>query len=375
MANGIAMPRGGLRLALAVLAAWLGAAGAPDAHAALPAPVAAGTSAANIQLNANSKYVLVRWVARQTGTLRALHLRIQADGSSCLRNGRTGYGLGNGGTWRVTTHPVLADGRPDMLRTLSFTEVRPCTAGTAVVDVAQMVARIPTTIAVTKGVEYATVVRNTDLAAASNYTSANFLYTSTGIVGANGRNERSALSTDVFYGLDPREIVGYSTNYGATWLLPGGPYGLPGGRNFLPTYLQEYDAGKVLGQPYYYAGTASTAARTMVFPNVPRSWTIRELGAFTPTQGSGTLTLTVNGVRRAHVGVSGAGMLRVAIPALTVAAGQTVKVTATGLNIANIVADTAWGRLMGLHLATKPWYVENEPNFSHAAPVYALPAL
>jgi hypothetical protein len=29
---------------------------------------------------------------------------------------------------------------------------------------------------------------------------------------------------------------------------------------------------------------------------------------------------------------------------------------------------------MGLHLSTKPWYVENQTNFSHAAPIYALPA-
>ena len=48
--------------------------------------------------------------------------------------------------------------------------------------------------------------------------------------------------------------------------------------------------------------------------------------------------------------------------------------TASGLRIRNVVADTAWGRLMGMHLASTPWYVENETNFTHAAPVYALPA-
>ena len=357
-----------LAMALAVIVA------APSAASALPAPVAAGDSAANVRLNAAAKQVVVRWVARSTGTIRALHLRIEADGAACDLSGSTGYGLGNGGTWRVTTHPVRADGTPDATRTLSSYETRPCQADVSVVDVRQGVARIPMALAVVKGAEYATIVRNTDPVPTLNYTSTNFLYTSTGLVGANGRNERSSNAPDAHYGLDPRELVGYTTNAGGAWSLPGGPYGLPGGRNFLPTYLQEFSDGRLLGQPYYYTTAASTADRTMVFAKPAQDWTIRELGAFSLRGGSGTLTLTVDGVRRAQVPASGAGMVRVAIAPVTVRAGQTAKVTASGLSIQNIVADSAWGRLMGFHLATKPWYVENQTNYRHAAPVYALPA-
>jgi hypothetical protein len=341
----------------------------------LPAPVAAGTSAANIPLDGADKRVLVRWVARSTGTLKALHLRIQADGSDCRQSGRTGYGRGNGGSWRVTTHPVLADGRPDERTTLAAQEFRPCDAPTAIADVRQGIVRVALGIPVTRGVEYATVLRNTDPAAGANYTSPNFLYTDSGIRGANGRNERSALAPDAYYGLDPRELVGYSRDGGRSWMLPGGPYGTqPLNRNFLPTYLQEYSDGQVTGQPYYYTAAPSSAPRTMVFQNVRKPWTIRELGAFTPKAGAGTLTLTVDGQKRAAVPVSGSGMLRAAIAPVSVAPGQVVRVTASGLTIANIVADTAWGRLMGLHLGTTMWRVEGEPNFSHAAPVYALPA-
>jgi hypothetical protein len=339
-----------------------------------PAPVAAGTSAANIPLDGAQKRVAVRWVARATGTLAALHLRIQADGASCRLSSKTGYGAGNGGSWRVSTHPVLADGRPDESRTLSTTTMRPCEADVALADVRQGVVRIPHGIAVTRGVEYATVIRNTDPAPRSNYTSPNFLYTSTGLLGANARNERSSLAPDSYYGLDPRELVGYSIDGGATWSLPGGPYGLPGGRNFLPTYLQEYSSGAITGQPYYYTAASSTADRTMVFQNIRRQWIIRELGAFTKQAGTGTLTLTVDGTQRARVQVTGAGMLRAAIDPVTVEPGQIVRVTSSGLYIQNVVADTAWGRLMGLHLSTKPWYVQDQTNFSHAAPVYALPA-
>jgi hypothetical protein len=347
---------------------------APSANAALPAPVAAGSSAANIPLNGADKRVVMRWVARQSGTLRALHLRIQADGSACRLSGRTGYGLGNGGSWVVSTHPVLADGRPDTATTLSKTEVRPCEADTSVVDVRQGVARIGMNIGVTRGREYATVIRNGDPLPALNYTSPNFLYTSTGIVGANGRNERSATASDAYYGLDPRELVGYTQDAGTNWSLPGGPYGAPGGRNFLPTYIQEFADGTMTGQPYYYASAASTADRTMTFAKGTRDWTIQELGVFSLREGSGTLTLKVDGERRGQVRVSGTGMLRGSITPVTVRPGQVASVTASGLSIQNIVADTAWGRLMGLHLATKPWYVVDEPNFTHAAPVYALPA-
>ena len=358
----------------AVLATSLAAiVAAPSTSSALPAPVAAGSSAANIQLSGANKRVVMRWVARTTGTMRALHLRIQADGATCRLSGRTGYGLGNGGSWRVTTHPVLSDGRPDTSRTLSDFETRPCEADVSVVDVRQGVARIPMSLPVVKGAEYATVVRNTDALPNLNYTSTNFLYTSTGLVGANGRNERSKAASDAMYGLDPRELVGYTTD-ASNWALPGGPYGAPGGRNFLPTYLQEFSDGRVMGQPYYYAAAASTTDRTMVFGGISTEWTIKELGAFSLREGSGTLTLTVNGQQRARVAVSGTGMLRASIPPVTVRPGQTVKVTASGLSIQNVVADTAWGRLTGLHLTSKPWYVENEPNFSHAAPVYALPA-
>jgi hypothetical protein len=366
-----------LALAVAIASFALGegsAAALSTDVAGLTAPVAAGESAANIPLNGAQKRVLVRWVARASGTLTGLHLRIQADGSACRQSGRTGYGLGDGGSWRVTTHPVLPDGRPDVSITLATQEFRPCSAPLSVVDVSQGIVRVPMQLSVERGSEYATVVTNSDPDAAHNYTSMNFLYTSSGILGANGRNERSPLAPDAYYGLDPRELVGYSVDGGSSWSLPGGPYGKAGGRSFLPTYLQQYADGEITGQPYYYASGASTSPRTMAFGNVKHSWTISALGAYTPRQGTGTLTLTVDGSVRATAPVAGIGMLRGAIAPVTVSPGQIVRVTASGLAIQDIVADTAWGRLVGLHLASKPWYVEGEKNFSHAAPVYALPA-
>jgi hypothetical protein len=340
----------------------------------LPAPVAAGSSASNMTLNGRDRWVVMRWVARRTGTLDALHMRLEADGSDCDRTGRRGYGLGNGGSWLATTHPVLADGRPDMGTTLATQQFRPCEGPVSVVDVPQGIVRLTVGIAVQQGNEYATVVRNSDPDPAANYSSTNFLFTAGGLVGANARNERSRFARDAYYGLDPRELVGYSEDGGRSWALPGGQNGEPDGRNFLPTYIQEFSDGTLTGQPYYYTADPSSADRTMVYRNVRGRWVIRQLGAFALAESSGTLTLTVDGVQRAQVAVEGAGMLRAAIDPVTVAAGQTVKVTASGLAMRNIVADTAWGRLLGFHLATKPWYVEAQSNFTHAAPIYALPA-
>jgi len=344
-----------------------------QADSALPAPVAAGNSAGNMQLSGASKWVLTRWVARSTGTLAALHLRIQADGSVCRLDGKTGYGAGTGGTWHVTTHPVLPDGRPDMSQTLATQDFRPCFAAPPLVDVRQGIVRLPMNIPVTRGHEYATVVRNTDPAPAVNFTSINFLYTATGILGANGRNERSGDAPDAYYGLDPRELVGYSSDGGGTWALPGGQYGHNDGGAFLPTYIQEYAGGLFAGQPFYYASSASTST-TMAFRNIRHPWTISALGAYTPSPGSGTLTLTVDGTVRASAGVTGPGMVRAPITPVTVQPGQLVEVSATGIAIKRVVADTAWGRLMGMQLASSPWYIEGGTNFSAAAPVYALPA-
>jgi hypothetical protein len=340
----------------------------------LPAPVAAGNSAANIPLDGAGKRVMVRWVARSTGTLSALHLRIQANGSACRLDGNTGYGLGNGGGWQLTTYRVLPDGRPDEARPLASQRFRPCEAPLQVSDVRQGVVRIAMPLEVQRGTEYATVIRNDDPDAAHNYTSANFLYTNTGIIGANGRNERDPNAPDAYYGLDARELVGYSQDGGRTWSLPGGPYGFPGGRNFLPTYLQEYADGQITGQPYYYTTRATTSPRTVVYPNIGRRWTIRELGAYTAAPGAGTLTLRIDGRPSTTVPVTGPGMLRASIAPTTINPGQTVTVTATDLSIANIVADDAWGYLAGMYRSGAPWRVQDEPNLTQAAPVYALPA-
>ena len=340
----------------------------------LPAPFAAGDSAANMTLSGSDAWVLVRWVARASGTLAALHLRIQADGSRCRQSGRTGYGEGDGGSWLVTTHRVRADGAPDTRRALSRYSFRPCDGPASVVDVRQGVVRVPMRLALRAGEERATVIRNTHPVPSENFTSTNFLHSEAGVLGANGRNERSAGAKDALYGLDPRELVGYSKEGGRSWSLPGGQYGRAGGRNFLPTYVQEFDDGRVAGQPYYYAAEPSSAERTMRFAPARARWVVRGLGAYAARPGSGTLALRVDGRERARAEVSGAGMLRAAVDPVTVDPGDVVSVTARGLALRDVAADTAWGRLLAMHTEAASWRIEGGADFSRATPVYPLPA-
>ena len=339
----------------------------------LPAPFAAGDSAANMALSGSDAWVLLRWVARASGTLAALHLRIQADGSDCRRGVRTGYGEGDGGTWLVTTHPVRRDGTPDTRRAISSHSFRPCDAPASVVDVRQGVVRVPMRLPLRAGEERATVIRNADRVPSENFTSTNFLFSASGVSGANGRNERSARAEDAMYGLDPRELVGYSADGGRRWALPGGQYGRPAGRNFIPTYIQEYADGRVAGQPYYYAAEPSRAERTMTFAPARSRWVVRGLGTYTAGSGTGTLTLRVKGRERASAKVSGSGMLRAAIDPVEVNPGEVVSVTARGLTLRDVMADTAWGRVLSGHTDAAPWRIEGEDDFSRAAPVYPLP--
>ena len=365
-------------VALVVWSPWSGGGGDEPARstAGLPAPFAAGDRAANMTLSGSDAWVLVRWVAREPGTLAALHLRIQVDGARCRRSGKTGYGKGTGGSWRVTTHRVLADGRPDTRSELAAYEFRPCSAPRSVVDVRAGVARVPMRLPLREGDERATIVRNTDPVPSENFTSVNFLHVDRGVAGANGRNERSRQAPDAFYGLDPRELVGYSSEGGraGSWMLPGGQYGQPAGRNFLPTYVQEYAGGRVAGQPYYYAGEPTRTDRTMSFAPARERWTVRGLGAYAPVPGSGTLTLRVAGRERARASVGGQGMLRAGIEPVEVKPGERVSVTASGLTLAEVAADTAWGRLLGFHTPAAAWRLEGQRDFSRAVPVYPLPA-
>jgi hypothetical protein len=305
-------------------------------------------------------------VARKTGVITQLYLRVKVEGSQCWP-GRRGYAKGNAGIAEAVTYRTLPDGLPDTSHELARVRVRPCERqqGESL--------GFPLDIHVRKGEELATVVRNVDPHPSGDYFSLNFLYARTGLLGANGRNERTPNARDAFYGLDPREIVGFSRDAGASWHVPGGPYGTAGGRAFLPTYIQAYADGTRLGQPYYY-GRALRGPVSMVFLRVPVVWTIKALGAYVPTRSTGAVMLSVDGHERARVRLSGRGMLRAPIAPVTVEPGSVVTISTRagngGLELSALHADAVWTHLMGLGRGYE-FYLKRDPTL--AVPVYPLP--
>jgi hypothetical protein len=315
---------------------------APAAQAAAT-PFAVGDSAGNIPLQNDRVRVMIRWVPTRSGVVRRLHLRVKLDGSGCERGERGGYADGDGGILEATTYRVGRGGLPAG-RALHSVRGRPC-------DIARSsTIALPLGIGVRRGAEYATVVRNVHGSADSNYFSLNFLYARGGLVGANGRNERRAGAGDAYYGLDPREIVGFSWN-GREWKLPGGPYGRNDGRAFVPSYLLEWRDGGFTGQAYYYSGPVYGDV-SMSYRTGSRPWRIRQIGAYTSEPGSAQVTLFVDGTRRASAVLSGDGHVRARIGPVVAPAGSVVRVVTRsgggGLALREMAADSLWSEYLGL---------------------------
>ena len=361
------------RFLTVTLVAFLGL--ATSAAAEPVAPYAVGDSSANIQLNSSSRLIANRWVARANGTISTLYVRTRREGSSCWDGpANPGYASGDGGVFRASTHHVLADGTPDLSTTLATSDLAPC------VSAPDDSLPIPLNMRVTAGDEYVTVLRNVALDPTRDWASQNFLYLRDGIAGANGRNERSASAADSYYGLDPREVVGFSRDGGATWSMPGGPYGAPGGRSFLPTYIQQYSDGFAAGQPYY-SSTPFSGPVTMVYPSIPGRWQIDRVGAYTTSVGRATVSITIDGREVADAELSGQGLLRQAIEPVVADRGQTVSIStvagADALPLRIAYAGAAWSRIMGLGTSFR-YFLRPDPAFvspmgpTYAAPVYPL---
>jgi len=320
---------------------------------------------------------LIRWVAHATGRLTSLYFELKSDSDqpvNCPRS-ENGYGGGTGGRAEFDTYPVKPNGTPRLQKLIASTQLSPCASAQS-----GSVA-VPLNLQVKKGDEFATVIRNVDSDPRTNYFSVNFLYEFGGVRGANGRNDRNSTASDVYYGLDPRELVGFSADGGRHWSLP-----YPGGR-FIPTYLQRFADGRVLGQPYLYPTCpcpgAVSGTVTMVFPHVPTRWTIRALGAYTLSPGGkATVQLLVNGVSVRSAVVEGVGMVRTPIEPFTVSRGATVAVRTTagpdGLELQRVDADTPWkfGPVLRLGTGWK-WYFEEGlgggAGILAAVSVYPLP--
>jgi hypothetical protein len=321
-------------------------------------PFASGDDAANIALRRTADRVLLRWIARRTGILRVLDVRVKFSSP--------GYGGGSSGILRATTHPVRRDGRPRASTVLAQQELVPAQSASGGSIALRM------GFGVEAGQEFATIIQNSAPDPSRDYFSANFLFVRRGLLGANARNEREPKAWDARYGLDPRELVGFSRDGGATWRLPGGPYGPNGGRAFLPTYVQEFVNGVREGQVYYW-GRPISGMVTMVYHARSRPWTITHIGA-SSAGGSADVALAIDDVPRATATLRGTGFVSAKINPVVVPPGSNVELTTTtgdgGLLLRQLFADAVWARLARLGTGSG-WYLDQEPET--AVPLYPLP--
>jgi hypothetical protein len=328
------------------------------ANTSLAPPFASGDDAANIPLGRAADRVLLRWVARRTGILRVLDVRVKFSSP--------GYGGGSSGILRATTRPVRRDGSPRTSTVLAQQELIPAQSASG--------GSIALTMGfgVEAGQEFATIIQNAAPDPRSDYFSINFLFARRGLVGANARNERKSEARDARYGLDPRELVGFSRDGGASWRLPGGPYGPNGGRAFLPTYVQEFANGVAEGQVYYWSRSISGTV-AMIYHARSRPWTITRIGA-SSAGGSAEVALLIDDVPRRTATLSGTGFVSAEITPVVVPSGSTVALTTTtgdgGLLLRQLFADAVWARLVRLGTGSG-WYLEQDPET--AVPLYPLP--
>ncbi len=288
------------------------------------------------------RWVALRWVARDSGVLAKLHLRVKVAGSmGCPYDNAPGFAAGTSGKLSASTHRARADGTPDMGAARALEEFQPC--GREVKEQVDLTLGFR----VERGEEYVTVVRNVDAAPAENFFSTEFLGIEGGLQGANGRNERGTMVGDAYYGLDPRELVGFSEDSGATWTLPGAP----GTAVPLPTYLQVFADGHVDGQPYSLAEPLEPPF-TLVYPKVPTPWTLEALGGFSATAGNAEVELYADDRRVAQATLHGQALLRAPLARVELPKGATLKLKVLsgppGQGLRRLKAREPWDSLTRL---------------------------
>jgi len=226
-------------------------------------------------------------------------------------------------------------------------------------------------VTVKRGREYATLVRNGDAHAARNFSSLNFLYARGGLAGPNAANHRGAVAARSFYGLDPREVIGYSRNAGRTWQIPGGPYGVHGGAAFIPTFLEVFADGHAAGQPFY--SSAPLIGPISMSFRAARTGTLNGIGAYTSGPGAAPVVVEVNGAPSGAAELRGAGFIRADIAPVPVRAGDTITLSTTAggdaLALRRNYAGALETKLAGLGIGGMP-FMTSDPQ--SVTPIYPL---
>ena len=138
--------------------------------------------------------------------------------------GRIDYGHGNGGRLRARLVPMKADGTPDLSTVLGEETFYPVErykqtkAEFHIGDRAGMLYARFGGVRLSAGTPYWVVYQNVDPNPRMNYVSFNSPVVKASESGPNGRNTIDPNAPGAIMGLDPREVVAWSLDTGASWL-------------------------------------------------------------------------------------------------------------------------------------------------------------
>jgi hypothetical protein len=170
---------------------------------------------------------------------------------------RDGYARGNGGTIRARLTEVKADGTPDFSKVLAEDTFNPVDRFKASLDAyggssTQFIYINTNNVRLTAGRMYTMTYQNVHANPGSNYVSTNSPTVREAFAGPNGRNNLDPNATGAIAGLDPREVVEWSTDGGGNWV-----YGREVGAGYYTGSATDDDGTRL---PWYGWQTSASAA-------------------------------------------------------------------------------------------------------------------
>jgi hypothetical protein len=212
----------------------------------------------------------------------------------------------------------------------------------------------------------------------NHWFSINALHDDTGPHGSYAANNLLTDYANATAGRDPRTCTGWSTNGGASWNIPGGPFG----GQWNAAYAVVYDDGAVQGQPTYYATTGVGTDEAQVLKLCGDGHVFTHLGWHNVRSGSpSTISVVrVNPTTGALIetfetlnpsAAAGGGRVALADPITTDNAhAYEIRLNASGRGFRAAIADGVWDDLLGLS-SSGPYYRRANPD--HSLPIWLEP--
>jgi hypothetical protein len=335
-------------------------------------PFPPATTAWNMAMSASGRVGAFRIACPKAGTLEKIWLHLKCGSSTTSVGG--GYGAGTTGTMLAGIFSCDSQGKPadTLYQDVAFTPGwYSAAAGTLDRDNENSVYVDANSLVVTEDQLIIVLWKNTHASPGSNYFSINALHDDTGPRDAFAANNLSIDYENATNGFDPRTNTLWSTNGGASWTVPGGPFG----GAFQPAYGLEYSDGTVYGQPFYY-GASLTTSEVQVLKGAG-THTYTYLASVSVNGGStSNIVIKKNDVTHqtitTHAATAGS-VVRTAITPLSVSGADVVKIEYNGSGRGMMAGETSgvWDDVIFDLTTSRSVY--RQANVDQCVPIYLEP--